>query len=389
MTYLIHNARILTETGIIEAGWLRTGNGVITAFDSGPPPTPSATNTIDAQGNILAPGFIDLHTHGGLGYEAMDASAESLVALAQFYAQHGVTSFLPTTWTARHERIMEALRAIGDIAGQHTGGAQIIGAHVEGPYLNLAKSGAQDPAVIRRATPDEIREILDTGVVKLIALAPEYPENLQVIAQCCAKGAVVSAAHTDATYADMLAAVEQGLTQTTHTYNAMRGLHHREPGTVGAALTIDTLFCEVIPDVNHLHPAVINLLYRVKGVDRTIIITDAVRGAGLPDGSTYTQDGRPVSISDGAARLEDSTLAGSILTMDEAVRNFIQATDARMEDAFQCASLTPARAINIAEQKGSITIGKDADLILTDDELTIHMTMVQGRIVHQLQAQEG
>ena len=380
MSLWISNARLVTVAGVMD-GNLHAEAGQIVAL--GAFRIPEGVRVVDAGNGWLLPGFIDVHVHGGVGREAMDADPDGLRQLARFYAEHGVTSFLPTTWTAPHEDIMAALETIAVVQQEGTGGAAILGAHVEGPYLNPARCGAQDSRQIRRAGRDEALAILDTGIIRLLALAPEYPENHWLIDECARRGVTVSAAHTAATYADMQQAVALGLSQTTHTYNAMTGLHHREPGTLGAALTMDSISCELIADNVHVHPAAMNLLYRAKGPDRTLLITDAVRGAGLPEGTSYDQDGRPVVVRDGAAYLPGDTLAGSTLTMDRALRNFIAATGAPLEVVWPTTSRTAARQLGLDGRKGSLEDGKDADLVLLDANLDVRFTVVGGQVVYE------
>src|SRR4051794_30567006 len=311
----------MTPTAQIERGWLLTRDHSIAALGWGDPPENTDAQVIDAAGQTLLPGFIDVHVHGGAGTEAMDATRDALCMMAQFYARHGVTSFLTTTWTDSRSRIQAALEAIAAAQGQQPNGATILGAHVEGPYLNPARCGAQSTTYIRRAEREEGLAFLDTGVVRLMALAPEYAENHWLIRECVRRGITVSAAHTAATYEDMQAAVAMGLTQGTHTGNAMTGLHHREPGTLGAVLTMREIRAELIADNIHIHPAVMHLIYLAKGANGVILITDAIRGAGMPDGE-YQIDDRTVTIKDGIVSLPNGTLAGSTLTMDRAVRNF-------------------------------------------------------------------
>ena len=380
MSLWISNARLVTVAGVMD-GNLHAEAGQIVAL--GAFRIPEGVRVVDAGNGWLLPGFIDVHVHGGVGREAMDADPDGLRQLARFYAEHGVTSFLPTTWTAPHEDIMAALETIAVVQQEGTGGAAILGAHVEGPYLNPARCGAQDSRQIRRAGRDEALAILDTGIIRLLALAPEYPENHWLIDECARRGVTVSAAHTAATYADMQQAVALGLSQTTHTYNAMTGLHHREPGTLGAALTMDSISCELIADNVHVHPAAMNLLYRAKGPDRTLLITDAVRGAGLPEGTSYDQDGRPVVVRDGAAYLPGDTLAGSTLTMDRALRNFIAATGAPLEVVWPTTSRTAARQLGLDGRKGSLEVGKDAALVLLDANLDVRFTVVGGQVVYE------
>lgn len=379
---LIANAEIVTSTVHLERGWLLCQDGRIDRLNGGDAPTFDGIETIDAQGLTLLPGFIDIHVHGGVGHEVMDGQPDTLAQLARFYAEHGCTSFLATTWTDTRERIGAALKNIASKAGAQPDGATVLGAHLEGPYLNPKKCGAQNSEYIRRAGREEAMEWLDLGVIRLLALAPEYDENHWLIHECVRRGITVSAAHTAATYDQILAAVKMGLKQTTHTFNAMTGLHHREPGTLGAALTTPELRCELIADNIHVHPGAMNLLYRAKGADGVILITDAVRGAGMPDGE-YPIDDRVTIVRDGAVRLPDGTLAGSTLTMEKALYNFIQATDRPLMNLWQCSSLNPARAIGVSAHKGSIEVGKDADLVLVDASLNVHLTVVEGRVVYR------
>lgn len=383
---LLTNIRIITPTGIITNGWLQVENGIITAFgDAHHPPPPTHSPILDGGGLTLSAGYIDIHVHGGNGIEVMDDHPDAVLALAQFYAQHGVTGFLPTTWTADGDSIYNALRRVAYAQARQATeviGAYIWGAHVEGPYVNPSRAGAQNPHLIRRADMHEFARWQSTGVIKLMTIAPEYPENLALIAHCAHHDIITSAGHTDATQADMLAGMKAGISNTTHTFNAMRPLHHRELGTVGSALLYDALFGEIIADGVHVHPDGVRLFYQNKGTTRTIIITDAVRGAGLPMGTTYRQDGRTVTVRD-SAYLDDGTLAGSTLTMDMAMKHFLRFTNSTYADAWRCASLTPATAIRIDHRTGSIHRGKRADLILIDDDHHIHLTMVGGDVVYR------
>ncbi|MCZ2096976.1 MAG: amidohydrolase family protein [Anaerolineae bacterium] len=249
---LITDAELMTPTARIPRGWLLVRDHAIAALGYGDAPDGIDAERIDGAGKILLPGFVDVHVHGAAGSEAMDATADALRTMAQFYAAHGVTSFLATTWTDSRPHIEAALQAIAAARGRQPGGATLLGAHLEGPYLNPARCGAQSTTYIRRANRDEALAFLDTGTIRLLALAPEYPENHWLIRECVRRGIPVSAAHTAATYEEMRAAVAMGLTQTTHTGNAMTGLHHREPGTLGAALTLPEIKAELIADNIHI-----------------------------------------------------------------------------------------------------------------------------------------
>lgn len=380
---LIYNARLFTPRHPGQLGWLLTKDSQIRSVGFGKrpilPPN-SDVQEIDADGKLLLPGFIDLHVHGAMGHELMDASASGLEEMARFYASHGVTSFLATTWTASREAITKALELVEEIQGPIQGGATLLGVHLEGPYLNPARCGAQDARLIRRAEREEALEFLDSGVIRLVALAPEYDENLWLIDECVKRGITVSAAHTAADYEQIKDATSHGVTQATHTFNAMTGLGHREPGTVGAALTIPQISCELIADNIHVHPVVQKILLDVKSPDGVILITDAIRAAGLPEGE-YMLDDRSVNIQNGAVRLADGTLAGSILTMERALQNLCSATGRSLEELWITSSLNAARAIGISSHKGSLEVGKDADLVLLNNSFQVQLTVVQGEAV--------
>ncbi len=383
---LFVNAHVYTPDQVYQPGWLMTEGARIRLIGPGQPPpllAESATRVIEATGLHLLPGFIDLHVHGACGHDTMDASPAGLHVMAQFYAQHGVTSFLPTTWTASREETARALDVITELTGRVPEGATILGAHLEGPYLSASRSGAQAPQHIRRADPAEITAWLDQHPVKLVALAPEFPENVWLIDECARRGITVSAAHTAATYQQMLTAIEHGVRQTTHTFNAMTGLGHREPGAVGAALTNDLIRAELIADNIHVHPAAMKVLVRAKGPERVILITDAIRGAGMPDGE-YKVDDRVIIVRDHAARLPDGTLAGSVLTMERALRNIMLAAGLSLREAWPMTSWNAAKAIGVAQAKGSLEAGKDADLVLLSPTLSLVMTVVEGDIVHEV-----
>lgn len=379
---LVTSARLLTPTGVIAEGWLRLAAGRIVATGTGAPPPVGDGDHLDVGGRTVAPGFIDLHVHGGGGHEVMEADAGGLAEMARFHARHGVTGVLPTTVTARHEEIVAALRRIGELRGPVTGGATILGAHLEGPYINVARKGAHRPALIRGAERTEAEELLDTGALELVVLAPEIAANGWLVDACVARGITVAAGHTDASYEQLAAATDRGVSHVTHVFNGMRGLHHRDPGAVGAALTLDALRCELVADGVHVSPAAMDLVWRAKGPDGMLLVTDTNKAAGLPDGD-HERAGRTVHVRDGVVRLADGTISGSTTPLDGALRRFLAATGASLADAWPVVSLTPARAIGIADRKGSLEVGKDADLVVLDGDLEVWATVVEGRLVHQ------
>ncbi|MGJ3239033.1 MAG: N-acetylglucosamine-6-phosphate deacetylase [Anaerolineae bacterium] len=378
---LIHNATIYADA--VFDGWILVRDGKIADIGTGSTPQDIDAPRLDARGNALTAGWIDVHVHGAVGHDVMDASTEGLCAMARFFASKGVTAFAPTTLTSSHEKIMRALQAVQALPDKIDGGATVVGVHLEGPYLNVAKCGAQNPDHVRLCHPDEARHYLDSGVVRMISLAPEFPENHWLIEQCAQRGITASIAHTSATYQQAQQAIADGVHHSTHTFNAMTGLHHREPGVVGAVLTDDRVTCELIADNIHVHAGAMRLLWQVKGRERTILISDAMRATGMPDGPYLLED-LAVQVTDGRATLSDGTLAGSVLTLDVALRNMMQVTGASLQTVLPALTSNPAQALGIEAHKGQIAIGKDADFVLLDDALNIQQTIVMGRVVYQV-----
>lgn len=378
---LLRNAKIVGSSYIIENGWLQVLNSHIDSLGVGEPEEnlfQALDLMIDCQGSTLLPGFIDLHTHGALGADFVFGAAEQMDEIAAFYAEHGVTGFLATTYAAQPNELQQALQTLSSFLPENRG-AQMLGIHLEGPWLNPAKAGAQNCATLRAADPSEVIPYLDSGLIRLVAVAPEIKANHWLITACRNRGITVAAGHTSANYDEMLAAIQMGVSQVTHCFNAMPPLNHREPGALGAALTRTELVCELIADNVHVHPAVMDLLVKAKTPRGVILITDSISLAGLPEGEGYLER-QHITVSDGSARLGDGTLAGSILTMDTALRNLILATKLPLEELWPCTSLNAARAIGLDRRKGQIQPGFDADLILLDSNLHVTLTMVEGQI---------
>lgn len=376
------NATVYTPEEAVAGAWVRVVGRRIAAMGAGAAPAAGRAEVVDLGGRILVPGFIDLHVHGALGRDTMDADPEALRTMARFYAAHGVTSFLATTMTAPAEDILAALHAVARVRDEGTGAAALLGAHVEGPYLDVERRGCQDATHVRPAEPAEYQRLLDTGVVRLLTLAPEYPANRDLLREAVSRGIAVSAGHTRASYDDMVRAVELGVSQVTHLFNGMEPLHHRTPGAVGAALALDTLRCQVIADNIHLHPATLKLAARAKGPDGVILVTDAMAGTGMPDGE-YTLGGVLVTVREGVARDPQGALAGSTLTMERAAANMAAASGMGLAAALTMASQTPARALGLGDRRGRVAPGYDADLVALDEGLAVALTMVAGEIVYR------
>jgi N-acetylglucosamine-6-phosphate deacetylase len=358
--------------------------------DAGTIPPQKTVTTLDATGCYILPGFVDVHVHGSAGQDVMDATPAALATLANFFAQQGVTSFLPTTMTAPHAPTLAAVENVARVAltyahGGTGTGARILGIHLEGPYLSRKFPGAQPIEYIRPPNLAEFRQLLAAGPVKMITLAPEEAGADELIGEALRHQVRVVLGHTNATYEQAQHAIGLGLSQATHTYNAMTGLHHRQPGTLGAVLTNPAIYAQVITDNVHVHPAAVDVLVRCKSVARTIVITDAIRATGLPPGE-YDLGGQMVKVEGDECRLADGTLAGSVLTMDRGLRNFMAATGLSLAQAWPATSRTPAHALGLASELGSIAPGFWADLVLLDEALQVVATVVAGQVAYLREA---
>ena len=337
---------------------------------------------VDARDRTVMPGFVDIHVHGAAGHDTMDATPAALETMSTFFAAHGVTSFLPTTMTEKRERIDAALDNVKLMMERGVSGAQILGAHIEGPYLNVKQCGAQSPDLIRPANREEYCSWFDRGVVRLITIAPEIAENDAMIDDALQAHVTLAIGHSDADYDTARRCFARGVSQATHTFNGMRGLHHREPGTAGAILASDEIVAQVIADNIHVHPAVMNIIYKCKTADKLALITDAIEAVGLGDG-VYRLGPQDITVRNGQARTAGGSLAGSTLTLDTAMRNIIAATGCSLNDAATMCSWTPARSINMGDRKGNIAPGYDADLTILDAGLQVQGTIVGGKVVYK------
>jgi N-acetylglucosamine-6-phosphate deacetylase len=328
---------------------------------------------------LLCPGFIDLQINGAFGAD-IGPDPDAIMTLVTKLPATGVTSFMPTLISSPPERYEEFFAALEETTVE--GGARILGAHLEGPFLAFRRKGAHDPANLRSVDLGFLGELLRSGKVKIMTLAPELPDSLEAIELLLDEGAVASAGHTEATYEEVTRAVDAGLGLGTHLYNAMRPLANREPGTVGALLTDDRVRTGIIVDGVHVHEAPLRLAHRAKGSEGLILVTDAMEAAGMPSGD-YELGGRRVRLEDGAVRLPDGTLAGSALTMDEAVRNAVRFLDVSLSQAARMASEVPAAALDL-DHKGRIAVGCDADFVVLDAQGTVVETIVAGETVYKL-----
>lgn len=329
---------------------------------------------------LFAPGFIDVHVHGGGGSDTMDATPEAFATISRTHAKFGTTSLLLTTVTESPERIDAVLAAVTQYLRAPAPGATVAGVHLEGPFIHPDKTGAQRPDRILDPSPAWTEHWLSSGLVKMMTLAPDRPRAHDVAKLLLAHGVIVAAGHTMATQAQMQDAVEVGFTHVTHLCNAMRPLLHREPGPIGCVVSDERLTADLICDGIHLDPAMIKTLLRAIGHERLMLITDAIRAASQPPG-VYDLGGLTVTVQDGACRLADGTLAGSVLTMADAVQRVQTLGGARQHEAFSMASLNPARRLGFA-RKGKVESGYDADIVALDASGQVLGTMVGGSLVY-------
>jgi N-acetylglucosamine-6-phosphate deacetylase len=379
----IYNARLILSDRIVDLGWIVTANEWIDAIGEGVPP--DVDDRVDAHGSYLAPGFIDLHVHGGKGADFLDATADAFLTAADFHLSGGTTSICPTAATTTYDHFDSFLNAWG--AAKSISKARLLPVHLEGPHLARAKAGAQNPNLMGPPGAKERDWILSRArSISQMTIAPELPGALELIHGVSQAGVTMSAGHTEATDEDMRAAVGVGLKKVTHLFNAMssaskRGLF-RQAGTLEFALADTNIFCELIADGFHVSPTLLKLAYRVKGAERIALVSDSLAGAGLPEGTRFQLGDIRCKVGPGYALLEDeSALAGSLARMIDLVRTVMQQADVPLIDAIRMASLTPATILGMDDRFGSIQPGKTADLVLFDDRFVVRRVWIAGKLV--------
>ncbi|MBO5906917.1 MAG: N-acetylglucosamine-6-phosphate deacetylase [Clostridia bacterium] len=337
---------------------------------------------IDACGSYVAPGLVDIHIHGYLGEDTCDANPEGIKKMAYGVAKNGVTSFLPTTMTVAKDEIVAALNAVRSVKEESKSwqGAEILGVHAEGPFINPKKKGAQAEENI--LTPDADFILENADIIRSVTLAPEMDKDHACIKRLARESDVlISMGHTDATFEEAMSGVKDGVCHVTHLFNAMSALAHRNPGVVGAAFASDGVSVEVIADTFHINPGLYSIIAKIKGTSKTVLITDCTRAGGMPDGE-YDLGGQPIFLRGIECRLADGTIAGSVLKLNDAVKNVIAHTSLPVYEVFKMASLNPAVAIHCENRIGSIEAGKDADIIIADENINIIRTIKKGKTIY-------
>lgn len=374
----IYNIKLIKDDNIYDNKAVIYNNRILNIIDESKLADYNPDEKINGRGMYLSPGFIDIHVHGCSSYDVMDDDDENLIIISKNLARTGVTSFLPTTMTMELSQIEGALLKIKrNLMGND--GAQILGAHLEGPFISKKYKGAQDDKFITLPNFDLIEKYKD--IIKTVTLAPEIKGSIEFIKYCVKNNIVVSIGHTNSSFEEAMSAIEAGAKHITHTFNAMTPLNHRLPGTVGAALLSDVT-CELIADNIHVHPAVQKLLIKVKGTEKVMLISDAMRACLMCDGA-YSLGGQEVFVENNSARLKDGTLAGSVLTLNTALKNIIKNTDLTLPKAIGMLTKNQACLLNISDTKGTIEIGKDADMVIFDLNFNINCTVSNGKIIYR------
>ncbi|WP_102408832.1 N-acetylglucosamine-6-phosphate deacetylase [Parabacteroides bouchesdurhonensis] len=390
---IIKNAKLLLPQGVMKNGFLICSDGKIVGLGEGECSVSPEDLVIDAAYNYVSPGFIDMHTHGAGGYDFMDATLEAYLGAAEMHAKHGTTALLPTTLTSTNEELFHTFEVYTNAKQQNKKGAAFLGLHLEGPYFALSQKGAQDPKYLRNPSPEEYMEILNaTNDIVRWSLAPELDGAMEFGRELTSRNILPSIAHTDAIYEEAIQAFDAGFTHITHMYSCMSSITRRNAyryaGVVEAAYMIDDMTVEIIADGVHLPKSLLQFVYKFKGADKIALVTDSMRGAGMPDGPSILgslEGGQSVIIEDGVAKLPDRTaFAGSVATADRLVRTMVQLAEVPLPEAVQMITATPARILKIDDRKGFLSVGMDADIVIFDEDINVRSTIIAGNIIHNI-----
>lgn len=381
----ISHATLLTPDQMIRDAAVLVSDGQIeTVGPAGQVAVPASAEVLDGSGQLLVPGFIDLQLNGAFGLDITD-SPDAIWQVAEGLPRYGVTAFLPTVITSPLSTVEQAQDVLLAGPPNSFAGAWPLGLHVEGPYLNPGKRGAHNPTYLRQPQLDEVIHWSPATGVRLVTLAPELPGALWLVEMLAGRGIVVSAGHSLATYEEAKDGFDAGIRYATHLFNAMPTVHHRQPGLVGAALADERVVIGLIPDGRHVHPSLVKLIWRLTSEGRLSLVTDAMAALGMDPG-TYRLGDHQVTVADGLAQLDDGTLAGSVLSLDQAMRNLVDFAGCSLPDALLPLTATPAGLLGMGGRKGSVRPGYDADLVLLSPDLSVLATIVAGRVVYRRNA---
>ena len=363
----------------IEKGSLLIENGIIKEIN---PSETNDSNSIDCNGLYVSPGFVDVHIHGAGGYDTMDGTFEAINEISKTICKYGTKSFTPTTMTMSANDILKSMTSIKKAKLEGTDGAIVLGAHLEGPFISPSAIGAQNPNFLIAPSFENFKSMTGDAMdsVVSITMAPEVAGAKELASQLTDMGIRCSIGHTKATYEEAIEGIKCGFCHSTHLFNAMTGFTHREPGVVGATFESD-ITTETISDGIHISYPSLRIAYKQKGTDKTLLVTDAMCACGMPDG-TYALGGQPVTVKNGAARLENGALAGSVLTLNKAVKNILDNSEYQLYEIIKMASYNGAKFCKVDDKKGQIKENFDADLVIFDENIDVKMTIVGGKIVY-------